>query len=69
MKKTRITALLAAMLMVLAAVLTACGGNDGQASQNGSQTDGSQNETSGDLLDQIKSCGEITVAMEGTWAP
>ena len=69
MKKTRITALLAAMLMVLAAVLTACGGNDGQASQNGSQTDGSQNETSGDLLDQIKSRGEITVAMEGTWAP
>ena len=57
------------MLMVLAAVLTACGGNDGQASQNGSQTDGSQNETSGDLLDQIKSRGEITVAMEGTWAP
>lgn len=69
MKKTRITALLAAMFMVLAAVLTACGGNDGQASQNGSQTDGSQNETSGDLLDQIKSRGEITVAMEGTWAP
>ena len=69
MKKTRITALLVAMLMVLAAVLTACGGNDGQASQNGSQTDGSQNETSGDLLDQIKSRGEITVAMEGTWAP
>ena len=69
MKKTRIIALLAAMLMVLAAVLTACGGNDGQASQNGSQTNGSQNETSGDLLDQIKSRGEITVAMEGTWAP
>ncbi len=69
MKKTRITALLAAMLMVLAAVLTACGGNDGQASQKGSQTNGSQNETSGDLLDQIKSRGEITVAMEGTWAP
>ena len=69
MKKTRITALLAAMLMVLAAVLTACGGNDGQASQNGSQTNDSQNETSGDLLDQIKSRGEITVAMEGTWAP
>jgi len=69
MKKTRIIALLAAMLMVLAAVLTACGGNDGQASQKGSQTNGSQNETSGDLLDQIKSRGEITVAMEGTWAP
>ena len=69
MKKTRITALLAAILMVLAAVLTACGGNDGQASQNGSQTNATQNETSGDLLDQIKSRGEITVAMEGTWAP
>lgn len=55
MKAKRIIALLLAAL-VSAAVFSGCSAN-----KNGSEQ--------GDLLEQIKQRGSITVAMEGTWAP
>ena len=53
--KKRIAALALALLVCLG-VLTACGGGKDPA-------------PTGDQLARIKEAGEITVAMEGTWAP
>ncbi len=51
--KKRVTALLLAVLLVCFTALSGCG----------------QSAKSGDLLSKIKEKGEITIAMEGTWAP
>lgn len=66
MKKKYIAALLAAVLSI--STLTACSQNSGQQSGNISN-DSPQTEAPADLLAQIQERGEITIAMEGTWAP
>ena len=58
MKKNRMAALLLAIAL-LAAALTGCSQSSAKA----------PTEASGDLLAQIQAKGEITIAMEGTWAP
>ena len=58
MKKNRIAALLLAVAL-LAAALTGCSQSSAKA----------PTEAAGDLLAQIQAKGEITIAMEGTWAP
>lgn len=60
MKRYFATALLGAAF-VFSLLATGCG-NSGAAK-------GGENAESGDLLSQIQEKGEITVAMEGTWAP
>ncbi len=66
MKMKKLLALLLALCLTLA--LAACGGEGGSANSEpaGSAASGG---TEGDLLAQIQGKGEITVAMEGTWAP
>lgn len=65
MKMKKLLALLLALCLTLA--LAACGGEGGSANSEpaGSASGGAE----GDLLAQIQEKGEITVAMEGTWAP
>lgn len=53
MKKNYFVTLLVAVVMLSIFAMTACSGSDSEA----------------DLLAQIKERGEITIAMEGTWAP
>ena len=65
MKNIRLTAILLGLLLALASI-TGCGQGDG--SQSAADAAVSTAE-SGDLLSQIQARGEITVAMEGTWAP
>ena len=66
MKMKKLLALLLALCLTLA--LAACGGEGSSANSEpaGSAASGG---TEGDLLAQIQGKGEITVAMEGTWAP
>ena len=61
MKTKKLIALLMALVMALS--LAACGGGD---SSTASTASGGEEA---DLLAQIQEKGEITVAMEGTWAP
>lgn len=65
MKMKKLLALLLALCLTLA--MAACGGEGGSANSEpaGSASGGAE----GDLLAQIQEKGEITVAMEGTWAP
>ena len=56
----RRTALLCAVFLLVAAVLSGCA-----AAGNNAQTSAEE----GDLLARIQARGSITVAMEGTWAP
>lgn len=60
----RFLALVLALCLTLA--LAACGGGDASTASSGAAASG---EEGGDLLAQIQGKGEITVAMEGTWAP
>lgn len=59
----RFLALVLALCLMLA--LGACGGGDASTASSGAAS----GEEGGDLLAQIQGKGEITVAMEGTWAP
>ena len=61
--KRRMAALLLAVLLT-APILGACG--SGAPASSGGAVSGVE---AGDLLAQIQDKGEITVAMEGTWAP
>lgn len=67
--KFNLKGILFLMLMVGTLIIAGCGSDKGNVS------DGSQNGTPGgdsaeqDQLARIKAAGEITVAMEGTWAP
>lgn len=65
MKMKKLLALLLALCLTLA--LAACGGEGGSA--NSEPAGSASGGTEGDLLAQIQGKGEITVAMEGTWAP
>ena len=65
MKMKKLLALLLALCLTLA--LAACGGEGGSA--NSEPAGSASGGTEGDLLAQIQEKGEITVAMEGTWAP
>ena len=65
MMKNLFAALTAAILCLT--VLTACSQSGGTSPDKGDSS--AQTETSVDLLAQIQKRGEITVAMEGTWAP
>jgi len=72
MKKNRLITLLCAAVLCVS-ILTACSQTGGQSS-NGATSEPasgstSQNDASADLLAQIQERGEITIAMEGTWAP
>lgn len=60
----RFLALVLALCLTLA--LAACGGGDASTASSGAAASG---EEGGGLLAQIQGKGEITVAMEGTWAP
>lgn len=60
MKTKKLIALLMALVMALS--LAACGGDSSTAST-------ASGGEEADLLAQIQEKGEITVAMEGTWAP
>ena len=57
--KKRILACLFILLLALLPMLTACGGN----------AEKPETPADADLLAAIKEKGEITIAMEGTWAP
>lgn len=67
--KFNLRGILFLMLMVGTLIIAGCGSDKGNVS------DGTQNGTPGgdsaeqDQLARIKAAGEITVAMEGTWAP
>ncbi len=65
MKMKKFLALLLALCLTLA--MAACGGEGGSA--NSEPAGSASGGTEGDLLAQIQEKGEITVAMEGTWAP
>ena len=71
MRKKLFSALLAAALC--ASVLTACAWNGGQPSNRATAGPASgstaQSDVPADLLAQIQARGEITIALEGTWAP
>ena len=64
MKKNRIIAYIVTVALLGTFALTGCG--SGGQSQGAS---GNENDSSGDLLEQIQTEGEIVIAMEGTWAP
>lgn len=70
MKKKLLSTMLAAMLAVTMLQAAACGeeNTDTVESADNTQTE-EESATEGDLLAQIQEKGEITVAMEGTWAP
>lgn len=63
MKMSKLSAFLLAALLVCVTAFSGCSESESSAGNAGSGTE------TGDLLAQIKSKGEITIAMEGTWAP
>ena len=84
MKRNRIIAYIVTAALLGAFALTGCGsgGQSQDVSGNGNASEQSQGATegentspsqgdasSGDLLEQIQTEGEIVIAMEGTWAP
>ena len=60
MKKSRIFALVLALVMMLS-LFAGCGGGTEPSAETSGET--------GDLLAQIKERGTIIIAMEGTWSP
>lgn len=73
--KKKIVAIVLTGIMASSVLLMGCGNSakNGDDAQNSSSASASAETTSGsasgDLLKQIQEKGEITVAMEGTWAP
>lgn len=62
MKTKRFLAWVLAAVLLCAALLSGCAPSGGEASTG-------TGSVQGDLLSRIKEKGEITIAMEGTWAP
>lgn len=60
MKKNRLLVLALAFVLCASAILAGCAGSEKTTETT---------EPEGDLLARIQAKGEITVAMEGTWAP
>ena len=74
MKRTHKFTALALTTVLSAALLAGCGSSAAASSSSAAadSTDASaatSDTASGDLLEQIKERGTITIAMEGTWAP
>lgn len=77
MKKKVLSSMLAAMMVVSMLGVAACGSDSDNTTTNGdnlekqdsTETAESNDSADGDLLAQILEKGEITIAMEGTWAP
>lgn len=70
MKNTsKLTALLLAVLLVCATALSGCSQGGTASTPDNSAPAQSATAADGDLLAQIKEKGEVTIAMEGTWAP
>ena len=77
MKKHVMTTLLAGLLAISMMSFTACSQSEGGTAEESTAAEGNASEEStaeeteggDDLLAQIQEKGEITIAMEGTWAP
>lgn len=77
MKKHVMTTLLAGLLAISMMSFTACSQSESGTTEESTAAEGNASEESAaeeteggdDLLAQIQEKGEITIAMEGTWAP
>ena len=73
MKRTHKFTALALTAALSAALLAGCGGSaaasSSAAADSAAEPAATADTAAGDLLDQIKQRGTITIAMEGTWAP
>lgn len=67
MKKRKLYAFAAVMVLLGTLGLTGC--SKGSQPSSGDMTQAPEASQSTDLLSQIQERGEITIAMEGTWAP
>lgn len=69
LKMNRIAALFLSAALLGASLLTGCSQNAGPSSSGSASQPSSTASETNDLLAQIQERGEITIAMEGTWAP